>query len=475
MPEEFDAYRKWLGIPAEEQPPHHYRLLGIAPFEDDPDVIQNAADRQMAHVRNFQAGKHALLAKRILNELSSAKVCLLNAGKKADYDALFRSQLAGVTNGKPGSLHAIPPEAPPALGGVQLAEAAPPVVAGGGERATNSSPQPVVVGTAARPSRSGTAARFAKAKRRSNLTPLFLLVVCGLALGGVVAVVMNLDYFKKFVETQGHSGHRNGSESRSGKHEKDGTDKSPNSDKPEKTIGGKPPSKPNDELLFKQAPPLPPRPPKQDLTKVAREENLRKALTDARHALELRQSPAAHQFLIDADSFKANQKEADEIEQWRTVSTYLGLFWNAVDKGIHKLEPGDKFEFGGVQIELKKVEKDIVSFKIGDRDEERKIHDLDPKSAAAFAIRSVKPGDPFAQIYLATFLALDKHGDRQHRQWQLEQAKKLWHAAARRGEKNAFLARELGIDASARPEPGDDGDLAADSGGKNKGEDSKRD
>ncbi len=23
----FDAYRKWLGIPPEEQPPHHYRLL----------------------------------------------------------------------------------------------------------------------------------------------------------------------------------------------------------------------------------------------------------------------------------------------------------------------------------------------------------------------------------------------------------------------------------------------------------------
>src|SRR5437016_4429115 len=42
MPEEFDAYRKWLGIPPEDQPPHHYRLLGIAPFEDDPDVIQNA-------------------------------------------------------------------------------------------------------------------------------------------------------------------------------------------------------------------------------------------------------------------------------------------------------------------------------------------------------------------------------------------------------------------------------------------------
>ena len=33
----FDPYHKWLGIAAHEQPPTHYRLLGIAPFECDPD------------------------------------------------------------------------------------------------------------------------------------------------------------------------------------------------------------------------------------------------------------------------------------------------------------------------------------------------------------------------------------------------------------------------------------------------------
>jgi hypothetical protein len=26
---EFDPYRKWLGIPPKDQPPHYYRLLGI--------------------------------------------------------------------------------------------------------------------------------------------------------------------------------------------------------------------------------------------------------------------------------------------------------------------------------------------------------------------------------------------------------------------------------------------------------------
>ena len=52
--ETFDPYRKWLGIPPAEQPPDHYRLLGIGRFEDDPDTISNAADRQMTHLRTFQ-------------------------------------------------------------------------------------------------------------------------------------------------------------------------------------------------------------------------------------------------------------------------------------------------------------------------------------------------------------------------------------------------------------------------------------
>ena len=29
MKQSFDPYHKWLGIPPEDQPPHHYRLLGV--------------------------------------------------------------------------------------------------------------------------------------------------------------------------------------------------------------------------------------------------------------------------------------------------------------------------------------------------------------------------------------------------------------------------------------------------------------
>lgn len=90
----FDAYHKWLGIPPHEQPPDHYRLLGIARFESDPEVIAAAADRQMAHLRMFQAGPRAEACQRLLGEVTRARLCLLNPEKKVAYDAHLRALLA---------------------------------------------------------------------------------------------------------------------------------------------------------------------------------------------------------------------------------------------------------------------------------------------------------------------------------------------------------------------------------------------
>lgn len=98
MAEAFDPYRKWLGIPLAEQPPHHYRLLGLGLFEDDPDTIEIAADRQMAHLRTFQTGPHSAVSQKLLNECAAARLCLLNRAKKAPYDAELRARLARPPN-----------------------------------------------------------------------------------------------------------------------------------------------------------------------------------------------------------------------------------------------------------------------------------------------------------------------------------------------------------------------------------------
>ena len=46
MPGPFDPHHRWLGIPPEKQPPNYYVLLAIEPFEDDPDVVAEAADHR---------------------------------------------------------------------------------------------------------------------------------------------------------------------------------------------------------------------------------------------------------------------------------------------------------------------------------------------------------------------------------------------------------------------------------------------
>ncbi len=90
----FNPYHKWLGIPPEEQPPNHYRLLSLITFEDDFDVIEAAVERQMGYLHQIATGPHLEQAQQILNELAAAKLCLLNPEQKATYDAKLRKELA---------------------------------------------------------------------------------------------------------------------------------------------------------------------------------------------------------------------------------------------------------------------------------------------------------------------------------------------------------------------------------------------
>lgn len=131
MAETFDPYYTWLGIPPEDQPPDHYRLLGVRRFENNPEVISNALDQRMVHIRSFQGGPRAAASQQILNELSVAGACLTNAEKKGAYDRELRQKDAPklgrtTTSGqysKPAAAHksgpigqALPPSASPASG-----------------------------------------------------------------------------------------------------------------------------------------------------------------------------------------------------------------------------------------------------------------------------------------------------------------------------------------------------------------------
>jgi hypothetical protein len=96
---DFDPYHKWLGIPkSEPRPPNYYRLLGIGQFENDIEVISTAADRQIFHVKKYSTGEHGDLAEQLINELTTARLTLINAQKKAAYDVALRPRSIGNTS-----------------------------------------------------------------------------------------------------------------------------------------------------------------------------------------------------------------------------------------------------------------------------------------------------------------------------------------------------------------------------------------
>ncbi len=94
MSQTIDPYHRFLGIPPHLQPPNHYRLLGLELFEGNLDVISDAADRQMAHVRRYEGSPYADDAQKLLSELAAARVCLLLPERKSVYDDALRKQLA---------------------------------------------------------------------------------------------------------------------------------------------------------------------------------------------------------------------------------------------------------------------------------------------------------------------------------------------------------------------------------------------
>jgi hypothetical protein len=89
----FDPYHRWLGIPPKDQPANLYRLLAISLFESDPDVIDQAADQRVRHLRSLATGPNGELTQKLLNEVAAARIALLNDERRAAYDAKLRQQL----------------------------------------------------------------------------------------------------------------------------------------------------------------------------------------------------------------------------------------------------------------------------------------------------------------------------------------------------------------------------------------------
>lgn len=113
MNDSFDAYHKWLGIPPKDQPPHHYRLLGLEMFESDTDVIESAANQRMSYLQDLAIGERVADSQKLLNEVARARRILLNPAEREAYDATLRQSVpaARPTRSMSGKPPSPPPEA----------------------------------------------------------------------------------------------------------------------------------------------------------------------------------------------------------------------------------------------------------------------------------------------------------------------------------------------------------------------------
>ena len=94
MPDQFDPLYVWLGIPPKDQPPHHYRLLGLEIFEENPDVIDAATNRQTSYLHGMASGPNRKFSQELLNDVAAARACLLDPDRKAKYDEKLRKKIA---------------------------------------------------------------------------------------------------------------------------------------------------------------------------------------------------------------------------------------------------------------------------------------------------------------------------------------------------------------------------------------------
>ncbi len=84
--DDFDGYRKWLGIANKKRPPTHYELLAISLDEDDPEVIKAATEQRRHYVESKRGEDHDSVVTEILYRIGEAEATLLNDEMRRDYD-----------------------------------------------------------------------------------------------------------------------------------------------------------------------------------------------------------------------------------------------------------------------------------------------------------------------------------------------------------------------------------------------------
>lgn len=441
MSDAFDPYLHWLGIRDPQRPPNHYRLLGLELFEGDAEVIGNAADRQMAHVRTYQGGRHAAESQRVLNELAGAKLCLLNPQKKSAYDAQLRAELAGAAQAGeaaapvapgPGRVASQPGRKYALLwvtGSVVLAMAV--VLASllvfllagphGGEGGLAVVPQPARAtdeGESARPAAQGSGQSPGSPEGMQGPTkpPADLTAEKsgraepGALPGGAVSPPPSVKPAVK-------------------------------SEPPPKPPLKVPPAIPSKDAASKEPPskapaepPTEPVPPLPQSLEAARAAMARRDLGAARQHMELAEKAAQR---------SAFPKDQQQLERLRDVFAPWSALMGAVEAGMRDAKPGHVFQAGRQRAEVVTATADALILKFDGAERRCTLADLPAPLALAIAQERL-PAGPVLDFARVAFLLVDPGGD-------LDEAMRLWNEAADRGiSPTAGLVAEMKRAVAAR-------------------------
>lgn len=86
------AICEMLGIPHDEQPASHYRLLGVDRQESSAEAIENAAYRQSMRVSAYRDGPWEGSVEPVLQLIDEVRSCLVDPAKRAAYDRLLQAE-----------------------------------------------------------------------------------------------------------------------------------------------------------------------------------------------------------------------------------------------------------------------------------------------------------------------------------------------------------------------------------------------
>jgi len=391
MHDPFDPYWQWLAIPPAEQPPDHYRLLGLKVFESDSQIIARAVQLRIEHVRACDDGVHGDSVERVLQHVAAARDTLLNPRLKTQYDNLLsqKQPTQGPASAQPSTFAApaaFQPQSPSGKKG-----AAP-----------------------------GVGTIREQREQRERWRALWMwLAACGGVAGLVVVLGLMLSSFSRGKPAEAPSSVSDGRgreqvAGRSGRRQAP-----PPSSSSRPTLAASADQRGRRRPSPERAGAPRPRGP-QTMADLMREaddtaidpDTVTGKLAAARRAMWSRDLDAARRHVEEAIEAARTSTERTEVERVHKLLKSLEAFWTAVRQAAGRLESGRELRVGETMVMVVEADGGSLTIRAAGQNRTYRVEDLPPGLAITLARQALPKGQSATDLHLGSFLAIDARGDR---------------------------------------------------------------